>query len=202
MGVYATRVLPRLIAWAMRDRDLAAYRQRLVARARGRVLEIGVGSGLNLPLYRPPVAEVIGLDPSPALLRRARREAAAARVPVRLMEASAGAIPLPQHSIDTAVTAWTLCSVPDADEALAELRRILRPDGRLVFVEHGLSDEPGVAGWQQRLDPLWLKVSCHMNLPIGELLRRSGFVLEDLRTGYLGKGPKALTFLYEGSARP
>ncbi|MDF1586842.1 class I SAM-dependent methyltransferase [Marinimicrococcus flavescens] len=202
MNVWSRKVLPLLIAWAMRDRDLVRYRKRLVERAQGRVLEIGVGSGLNLPLYRPPASLVIGLDPSAELLRRARAEAAASPVPVCLVQGSAEAIPLAAGSVDTVVMAWTLCSVPDAAKALAELRRVLRPEGRLLFVEHGLSDEPGVAGWQQRLDPFWLKVSCHMNLKVGELLQRAGFVVEELETGYVGKGPRALTFLYEGSARP
>lgn len=202
MGIYTERVLPRLVAWAMREEALAPYRERLVAGACGRVLEIGAGSGPNLPLYRPPVREVVALDPSALLLRRARDAASGAAVPVRLVRASADAIPLPAASIDTAVTAWTLCSVPDAARALAELRRVLRPEGRLLFVEHGLSCEPGTARWQNRLDPLWLKVSCHMNLEVDELLKRAGFVVEELRTSYLGKGPKALTFLYEGSARP
>ena len=203
MGLYARHVLPRLIAWAMRHPDLAVCRCRLVPLARGRVLEVGIGSGPNLPLYagRPAVERVIGLDPSPALLARAAAAAATAACPVHLVQASADAIPLPDRSVDTLVMTWTLCSVPDARSALAELRRVLRPGGELLFVEHGLAPEPGVAAWQRRLDPLWTRLSCHLDLPVERLLRDAGFAPAALRTGYLGTGPRPLTFLYEGRAR-
>lgn len=201
MGLYSNRVLPWLTALTMRNRLLAPYRERLVPQARGRVLEVGVGSGLNLPLYGPAVELVIGLDPSAALLDRAAAMARSASRPAAFVRAAAEAIPLAGDSVDTIVMTWTLCSIPDAPRALAEMRRVLKPDGVLLFVEHGLSNEDRVAAWQHRLDPLWLRVSCHLDNPVDRLLRESGFALDALQTGYLGRGPKPLSYMYEGRAR-
>ncbi|GGG52399.1 methyltransferase [Caldovatus sediminis] len=202
MSIYGRWILPRLIDWTMRAEDLAPYRERLVPRARGRVLEVGVGSGLNLPLYGPGVEQVVGLDPSAELLRRAAPLAARAAVPVHLVRAAAEAIPLADRSVDTVVMAWTLCSLGDARAGLAEMRRVLRPGGALLFVEHGLAPEPGVAAWQHRLDPLWVRISCHLDNPVDRILREAGFEVVELASGYLGRGPKPMTFLYEGRARP
>ena len=142
MSLYQRHVLPRLLHLALRQEALAPLRERVIGAAEGRVLEIGIGSGLNLPLYGPSVRMVIGLEPAPELLRMARDRAAAARVPVELLEASAQTVPLESHSIDTVVTTWTLCTIPDAQRALAELRRVLRPGGALLFVERGRAPEP------------------------------------------------------------
>lgn len=202
MGLYSERIHPWLTALTMRNRLLAPYRKRLVARARGRVLEVGVGSGLNLPLYGPAVEFVVALDPSPALLRRAAAMVRKAGRPVSLVRASAEAIPLADGSVDTIVMTWTLCSIPDATRALSEMRRVLKPGGALLFVEHGLAPDERVAAWQHRLDPLWVKVSCHLDNPVERLLRDSGFALHEVETGYLGRGPRPLTFMYEGRARP
>ena len=201
MGLYERWILPRLIDWTMRAGDLARYRERLVPLARGRVLEIGVGSGLNLPCYSGGAERVIGLDPSPELLRRAASLAARAVCPVHLIQAAAEAIPLAERSVDAIVMSWTLCSLGDARAGLAEMRRVLRPDGELLFVEHGLAPEPGVAAWQHRLDPLWTRLSCHLDNPVERLLGEAGFEIVELRSGYLGRGPKPMTFLYEGRAR-
>ena len=203
MSVYQRHVLPRLLHLAMRQQALLPFRQRVIAAAEGRVLEVGIGSGLNLPLYRPSVSSVIGLEPSPELLRMARRRAATAPVPVELLEASAEAVPLDAASIDTVVTTWTLCTIPDAHRALAEMRRVLKPRGALLFVEHGRAPEPGVARWQDRLDPLWRRVAggCHLNRKIDDLISNSGFRLDALANARL-PGPRSHTFLYEGRARP
>ena len=133
MGFYSDRIVPHLIAFAMRNPELVAYRQRVVPAARGRVLEIGVGSGLNLPLYGPGVTEIIGLDPSPKLIAMAAKHSGASK-PVAFLESSAEAIPLDAGSVDTVVTTWTMCSIPDASAALAETRRVLRTGGELLFV--------------------------------------------------------------------
>ncbi|GAA0579058.1 class I SAM-dependent methyltransferase [Craurococcus roseus] len=202
MGFYEDKVLPRLIAWAMRTGELTRYRERLVPRAEGRVLEVGLGSGLNLPWYGRQAERVIGLEPSAELLRRAASLAARAACPVHLLRAAAEAIPLAAASIDTAVMTWTLCSLRDARAGLREVRRVLRPGGALVFVEHGLAPEPGVAAWQHRLDPLWWRVSCHLDNPVERLLAEAGFEFLELRSGYLGAGPKLATFMVEGVARP
>lgn len=201
MGFYHDRVLPLLIHLAMRQDRLAAYRRRVVSAAEGRVLEVGVGSGLNLPFYGGGVARVIGLDPSARLLGWARESGAAP--PVDLVEGSAERIPLATGSVDTIVTTWTLCSIPDARAALGEMRRVLKPAGRLLFVEHGLAPDPRVRRWQDALTPAWkhLAGGCHLNRPITELIAGSGFRIERLETGYM-PGPKPMTFMYEGAARP
>jgi len=197
MGFYEDRILPHLIASTMRHRELVPYRQRVVGAAQGRVLEIGVGAGANLPFYGLGVSEVFGLDPSQRLLRMARK---AERL--HPLEASAEAIPLDTGSVDTVVTTWTLCSIPDAHTALAEMRRVLQPGGRLLFVEHGLSPDARVRWLQNALTPVWRRIGggCHLNRPIDALIREAGGGLEKIDTGYL-RGPNPATYMYEGSAR-
>lgn len=203
MGFYQDQVLPLLIHLAMRQCNLAVYRSRVIPSAHGRVLEIGIGSGLNLPFYEPKTKEVIGLDPSAKLLGMARRSMRPRAFPLDLIEASAEAIPLDDHSIDTVVTTWTFCSIPDVKGALCEIRRVLKPGGRLLFVEHGLAPDSPVRWWQDRLTPIWKRVGggCHLNRAIGALIEGAGFRIERLATGYM-RGPKPMTFMYEGSARP
>jgi len=199
MGLYSRHMLPWLIDRAMRQKVLGPYRARVVGAAEGRVLEFGIGSGLNLPLYRAAVQTVIGVEPSSALLDRARRQAA--QMPVELIEGSAEALPLADMSVDTVVTTWTLCTIPDAARALAEAHRVLRPGGALLFVEHGRAPEPGVARWQDRLDPLWSRLAggCHLNRSIDRLIRSAGFRLDRLETSRV-PGPRTHTFLYHGRA--
>lgn len=203
MGFYRDRILPSLIDLAMRQRNLVAYRGRAIAAAEGRVLEIGIGSGLNLPFYIDKATSVIGLDPSPRLLTMARAAGSAASRKLELIEGSAETIPLEDRSVDTVVTTWTMCSILDAAQSLSDMRRVLRPTGRLIFVEHGRAPDPNVRWWQDHLTPLWQRFSggCHLNRAISELIESAGFQFERLETGYM-RGPKALTFMYEGNARP
>jgi ubiquinone/menaquinone biosynthesis C-methylase UbiE len=203
MSFYQRRVLPYLLHFAMRQETLVPFRKRVIGAAEGRVLEIGVGSGLNLPLYGLAVRSVVALEPSAELLAMAHRRAAAASVPVEFLEASAEAMPIETSSIDTLVTTWTLCTIPDAQRALAELRRVLKPGGVLLFVEHGRAPEQGVARWQDRLDPLWSRFAggCHLNRKIDALIAGSGFRIESLAHARL-PGPRTHTFIYEGCARP
>jgi ubiquinone/menaquinone biosynthesis C-methylase UbiE len=203
MGFYQDQIVPLLINWSMRQKNLAAYRSRIIPAAEGRVLEIGIGSGLNLPYYSPNVGHVIGLEPSPKLLAMARRVERTASRPVEFIEGSAEAIPLKDASVDTVVTTWTLCSIPDAPRALGDIRRVLRPAGRLLFVEHGRAPNPNVMWWQDRLTPVWKRLGggCHLNRAIGTLIEDAGFKLDRIATGYM-HGPKPMTFMYEGSARP
>ena len=158
MGFYQSYILPYLIHLAMRQQTFAAYRNRVLADAQGRVLEIGVGSGLNLPFYAPRVRQVIGLDPSSRLLAMARRTACKLDGSIELIEGSAEVLPLENGSVDTVVTTWTLCSIPDARRALGEMRRVLRPGGSLLFVEHGLAPAPKVRWWQDHLTPAWKRI--------------------------------------------
>lgn len=203
MNFYQRHVVPHLVHFAMRQHYLTPFRQHVIGVAEGRVLEVGIGSGLNLPLYGSNVRAVIGLEPSPELIRMARERDAEAAMPIEFLEASAEAVPLDDASIDTVVTTWTLCTIPDAPGALAELRRVLKPNGALLFVEHGRAPEPGVARWQDRLDPLWHRLvgGCHLNRKIDDLISGSGFRFDALANARL-PGPRTHTFLYEGRARP
>jgi len=203
MGFYQDHIVPVLINLAMRRQELVAYRSHVIPAAEGRVLEIGVGSGLNLPFYSRNVERLVGLDPSPKLLSMVRRNMKRNASPVELIEGSAEAIPLKTNSVDTVVTTWTLCSIPDADRALREMHRVLRPGGHLLFVEHGRAPEPNVRWWQDRLTPVWKRIGggCHLNRAIQMLIEDAGFKFDRLETGYI-HGPNPLTFMYEGSARP
>lgn len=202
MSWYQENIVPQLVKLAMRNRELAPYRERVLAGAEGRILEIGIGSGPNLEFYPARVKEILALEPSAKLIAMARRASAQFSRRVKFLEASAEAIPLEENSVDTVVMTWTLCSIPDAAKSLGEMRRVLKPSGRLLFVEHGLSPEAGVRKWQDRLTPLWKRFAggCHLNRPIAELLRGAGFNVTQLTTGYMKHGPKPMTFLYEGSA--
>ena len=203
MGYYERQVLPRLVHLSMRQDRFLVYRHRVVSGAKGRVLEIGVGSGLNLALYTDIVERVIGIDTSPQLLSKARHVLRRDDLSIELIEGSAEMLPLKDASMDTVVTTWTLCTIPDVHRALGEMRRVLRPSGALLFVEHGRSPDALVKRWQDRLTPAWKRLAggCHLNRPIGQLLERSGFGIERLDTGYM-KGPRPMTFMYEGRARP
>jgi ubiquinone/menaquinone biosynthesis C-methylase UbiE len=202
MGFYNDVVLPRLCDFAMRNKELVPYRKRVIGAAEGRVVEIGAGSGRNLPFYGPSAKEILALEPAPKLVAMARRASHRA-MPVSFIEASAEAIPLDDRSVDSVVTTWTLCSIPQASRALAEMRRVLRPDGKLLFAEHGLAPEESVQRWQNFLTPAWKRMGggCHLNRPIQMMIESSGFQINRLDTGYL-PGPSPMTFMYEGSARP
>ena len=203
MAFYRDVILPKLCDLAMRNKHMAPYRERVIGAAEGRVLEIGAGSGLNLPFYRPSVREILALEPAQPLIDMARCVPFGADLPVSFLEASAEAIPLDDHSVDTVVTTWTLCTIPQAATALGEVRRVLRPGGRLLLVEHGQAPDESVRRWQDWLTPAWRRISggCHLNRPIRALVETNGFQFERLETGYM-PGPKPMTFMYEGSARP
>lgn len=201
MRFYDRWVLPWLIDMAMRNHALARYRDRALRAARGDILEIGVGAGLNLPRYGAAASHICALDPSAALLCRAAARRNAASCPVALLRGVAEFLPFAEGCFDTLVMTWTLCSIPDPAAALGEMRRVLKPGGRLLFVEHGLAPEPRIARWQHVLTPGWrlLAGGCHLDRPVGELIRDAGFRLDTLATGYL-PGPKPWTFMYEGRA--
>ncbi|CCF00535.1 conserved hypothetical protein (plasmid) [Sinorhizobium fredii HH103] len=202
MGIYRDLILPKLCDLSMRNDRLRPYRERVIGGAEGRVLEIGCGSGLNLPFYRAAVREILALEPDPNLLAMARHVPDSG-MQVNFIEASAEAIPLDDRSVDTVVTTWTLCTIPGSAAALSEMRRVLKPQGRLLFVEHGLSPDRGVRWWQDALTPIWRRISggCHLNRPIRSMIEDAGFRIDRIETGYM-RGPKPMTFMYEGSARP
>ena len=202
MGFYERRVLPRLIHFGMRQKQLVPLREQLVAGARGRVLEIGVGSGLNLPFYPREIELLLGLEPSRELLQMAKRHSSWVHFPVELSEGRAEDIPLEDRAVDHVVMSWTLCSVADPVRALAEVRRVLRPGGTLLFIEHGRAPEPRLQRWQDRVTPVWRRFTggCHLNRQIDALIEQSGMRLVELEAGHLVKGPRLATYHYRGRA--
>lgn len=203
MNFYDRFILPRLLAWVMRQKPLAPYRERAAGAAKGRVLELGIGSGCNLPFYGPEVRALIGVDPSRALLNITQGKLSGAPFMVELLQASGEALPLEPQSVDTVLTTWTLCSVSDPVQVLREARRVLRPAGRLIFVEHGRAPDPEVRVWQDRITPAWRRIAggCHLNREIDKLVAVAGFDVGGQRTGYM-RGPRIATFMYEGEATP
>jgi ubiquinone/menaquinone biosynthesis C-methylase UbiE len=202
MSLYRAHVLPVLTDLVMRNKALNTERARWVSMASGVVLEIGAGSGLNFEHYGAAALTVYALDPSEALRRMAARRAQHARVPIELVAASAESIPLPSGSVDTVVTTWTLCTIPDPERALTEVCRVLQRDGRLIFIEHGRAPDQRVARWQDRLTPAWRRIAggCHLNRAIDTLLTAGGFDVPDLERGY-GPGSRVGGYLYRGVAR-
>jgi len=201
MGVYERWILPRLLDLSMRNRLLDHYRQRTIETARGLVLEVGVGSGLNLRFYSRAVDRVCGIDLAPELLRLAHTRTADTLVPVSLLQASAEHVPFAGATFDAIVMTWTLCSIASPLAALMEMRRVLKPGGDLLFVEHGLSPEIRIARWQHRLTPCWKRIGggCHLDRRMDDLIRAAGFHLNTVETGYM-TGPKPWSFMYQGSA--
>lgn len=204
MNLWERRALPFLIEKACRSSSILDERKRLVPRASGRVIEIGVGTGLNLPFYSETlVFSLTAVDPSPALLARARARLSLCPRPVELVEASACSLPWPDGSFDSAVMTYTLCSVDDPLRALAEIRRVLRPAGELFFVEHGLSPRPSTRLWQRLLTPLWRRCSgnCHLDRDVPASLREARFSARELRESE-GDGPSWTGYTFEGVASP
>lgn len=200
MGIYDKYLLPRLINMAMKSPDFARLRSELIPLAEGNVLELGIGSGLNLPFYRRGT-RITGVDPSLELQMYAREVAHDHAVDVKFVSESAEALPFEDHSFDTAVVTWTLCSIGDHCQALREVRRVLKAGGRLVFAEHGQSPEASVAKWQDRLNPIWRKIGggCNLNRRPDDAIRGAGFEFEDLEEGYL-TGPRFAAYHYRGIA--
>jgi ubiquinone/menaquinone biosynthesis C-methylase UbiE len=202
MGIWSDRVLPRIIDRGMRNDFMAEHRHRVAPLASGRVLEIGSGSGLNLPLYTNQVQHVFGLEPSAYLRDKAQELVPAASFPVDFIDASAEAIPLERDSVDTVVSSWTLCSIPDIEASLQEIRRVLRPDGRFIFIEHGRSPDQKISRWQDRLVPISTRLlGCSLNRPMDLLIEESGFRLQEMEAGYVD-GPKLISYHYIGQALP
>jgi ubiquinone/menaquinone biosynthesis C-methylase UbiE len=203
-GWYERHILPFLIDLACGVKPVRRQRAKVVPRAHGRVLEVGIGSGLNMPYYdKSRVAAIVGIDPSPALRRRAEARIARSGIPVEFVGLSAEKIPLPDAIFDSVLITYTLCSIPEPLAALEEMRRVLKPGGRLIFCEHGRAPDASVRRWQDRLTPLWSRFGggCHLNRDIPALLHAGGFECSDVQTMYL-PGPRPMTFNYWGEAIP
>jgi ubiquinone/menaquinone biosynthesis C-methylase UbiE len=203
-GWYERHILPFLIDLACGVKPVRRQRAKVVPRAHGRVLEVGIGSGLNMPYYdKSRVAAIVGIDPSPALRRRAEARIARSGIPVEFVGLSAEKIPLPDAIFDSVLITYTLCSIAEPLAALEEMRRVLKPGGRLIFCEHGRAPDASVRRWQDRLTPLWSRFGggCHLNRDIPALLHAGGFECSDVQTMYL-PGPRPMTFNYWGEAIP
>ncbi len=202
MGLYGKYVLPRLIDTACGMGDVMKRRAALIPQAQGDVLEIGIGTGLNLAYYdKTRVTRITGVDPAAQMQALARQRSLDIGIPVDMVAVDVRGIHADAGRFDTIVMTFTLCSIEDPIPALREMKRVLGDGGRLLFCEHGLATEQGVKAWQHCLTPWWkpLAGGCHLNRDIPALIQEAGFVIERLDTGYI-KGPRPMTFLYEGVA--
>src|SRR5262245_5267133 len=192
MGFYVDRILPHIINAAMRTKAITDERRRCLEPLTGAVLEIGFGSGLNLPFYPPTVTKVIGVDPSMTSARLARKRIAAAPFPVEFIGLSAERLPAEDGSFETIVSTFTMCTIPDVVAALREMRRVLRPGGHLHFDEHGRADDRRVARWQVRLNGIQQALfgGCNLNRPISTLIEHAGFTIVRLENDYLKGAPR------------
>ena len=203
MTLYEKYILPPLLNCLCSSKPVTRQRQKVLPNASGTVLEVGIGSGLNIPFYDASrVDRVIGLDPSLELNALAQCVAASHSVAVDFLIGDAQAIDLPSNSVDTVVVTYTLCTIPDALSACREMSRLLKPSGRLVFCEHGLAPDASVARWQARIDPFWgmFAGGCHLNRDIPRLLDDAGFVLENLEQMYLPSTPRFAGYNFWGIA--
>jgi ubiquinone/menaquinone biosynthesis C-methylase UbiE len=201
LSFYAEHVLPRAMDLLMRGDELAAIRARVAYELSGEVLEVGFGSGLNVAHYPPAVTRLLAVDPATVGRKLAAPRVAASSVPIAYIGLDGQLLPLPADSVDHALTTWTLCTIPDVERALLEIKRVLRPGGSLHFIEHGRSRDPKVARRQDRLTPVQRRIAggCRLNRPIDTLIAGSGLDLTQLNTYYLS-GLKSVNFSYEGVA--
>ena len=202
MGLYDRYVLPRMLDFVMQVKPIMRQRAKVVPLAHGRVLEVGIGSGLNLSFYdKSKMTALLGLDPSPELQAMAKKRASEAGIDVDWLQLSSERIPLPDDSVDSIVITYTMCTIPDVGTALREMRRVLRPRAQMYFVEHGLAPDASVRKWQDRLNPVWGKIAggCNINRNVPKLLEDAGLHLDEVETMYL-PGFRPLTFNYWGSA--
>lgn len=202
MGFYQDRVLPGLIDLVLGTRAIGELRQRVVADLDGEVLEVGFGSGLNVPYYPAGVDRMRVVDPSAGGRKLAAKRIAASRVPIEFVGLDGQDLPLGDNTVDHVLTTWTLCTIPDAERALAEMHRVVRPGGTLHFLEHGRAPQPRLAKWQDRLTPLQRRIGggCHINRQIDELISGSGFEIKRMENYFLDEPPKLTGYMFEGIA--
>ena len=203
MGIWGERILPRLVDRALSTEEVNARRKLACQGLQGRVLEIGFGSGLNLGYYAAAVTEVLAVEPSDLAWRLAQPRVDRLAAPVRRAGLDGERLELADASVDTALSTYTLCTIPDVAAALLEVRRVLRPGGRLHFVEHGRAPEASVQRWQHRIHPLHSRLAggCHLDRPIDRLIADAGFTITDLDQQY-GTGPRWFSYIYRGQATP
>ncbi len=202
MGFYDNHILPHAINFMCGMKPIRLQRQKVVPSASGRILEVGMGTGLNMPFYSGDNVEVLyGLEPNEKSRKMAARPISEAGLNVEMIGLDGQEIPLDNNSVDTVVLTYTLCTIPDAYKAMAEMRRVLKPGGKLLFSEHGKAPDAAVAKWQNRINPTWKKMAggCNLNRDIPELIKAGGFTFESLDEMYV-PGPKFAAYTYWGSA--
>jgi ubiquinone/menaquinone biosynthesis C-methylase UbiE len=203
MGFYEEHILPRGVNWTMCWARFSKLRKQYLKDVGGKVLEVGFGSGLNLPHYTPRVTHLYALDPSQLGRRLAKKRIRRASFPVEFVDLKGNRFDLPDHSVDSVVSTWTLCTIPDPIAALKEIKRVLKPEGNYYFLEHGLSPDHEVARMQNWWNPIqkWCAGGCHVNREIDSLIRDSGFKILGHKRFYMD-GPKVLSYMYSGAASP
>ena len=201
MNWYGRWILPRLLDWTMSGEPYATYRQQLLAPLSGQVLEIGFGTGLNLAYYPQTVTSLTVIDPNPGMVAVARSRILETALPITSEPLRGEALSMPDSSFDWVVSTWTLCSIAQVEQALQEIRRVLKPDGHFAFIEHGLSPDPELQVWQHRLTPLQKRIAdgCHLDRAIADLIQKF-FTLESLETFYAENTPKVGGYFYRGVA--
>ena len=203
MSFYEDRILPHIIDCACSMGQLMKLRSQVVPHARGRVLEVGMGSALNLEFYNPDQVEMVyGLEPSGGMRRKAQPNLARSPVKVEWLDLPGEKIPLEDHSVDTVLLTFTLCTIPDWHAALQQMKRVLKPGGELLFLEHGESPHDSTRKWQHRVTPGWKKLAggCHLNRNIADLIRQAGFEILELENLYIPKAPKIAGYIHKGRA--
>lgn len=201
MGFYSRKILPYLLDWAMSDQSLTAYRQDVLANVQGEVLEIGFGTGLNLSYYPEDIHKIIAIDANPGVNALAQKRIQASSITVDHRVLNGENLPMADNTFDSVVSTWTLCSIANVEQALKEIYRVLKPGGRFFFVEHGLSNEPNIQVWQNRLTPLQKIIAdgCHLNRNIRQLVENQ-FNTVTLEEFYADKTSKIIGYLYKGVA--
>ncbi|MDX2098702.1 MAG: class I SAM-dependent methyltransferase [Leptolyngbyaceae cyanobacterium bins.59] len=201
MGFYSQRILPYLFDWSLSSTSLTPYRQEILADVQGAVLEIGFGTGLNLPYYPNHIRKIVTVDPNPGVHKLAQKRIAESPIAVEHQLLTSESLPMPDHTFDSVVSTFTLCSIADVEQALSEIYRVLKPSGRFFFVEHGLGPEPGMQVWQNRLTPLQKIIGdgCHLNRNMRELIDRH-FDSVKIAEKYVEGLPKVGAYLYKGIA--
>jgi len=203
MSLYRHHVFPWVLELVMNQRVFRKLRDEVLAPTTGRVLEIGFGTGINLLHYPPGTRRLVAVDSNPAMARLARRRGDASHIEVEHHPLSAEALPFGDGSFDTVVSTFTLCSIPDLQRALAEVKRVVKPGGEFLYLEHGLSPDEAVARWQRRINPAWKTIGdgCHLDRDPTAELRRAGFLIDRVRNFYLPHGMKFAGYMYLGAAR-
>jgi len=203
MSFYDEKILPHVLHLACGTKPILKQREKIVPQAEGRILEIGMGSGINIGYYNPAKVEKLwGLEPSVGMREKAKSRVAAAPFDLEWLDLPGEEIPLDNKSVDTIVLTYTLCTIPDWLSAVKQMRRVLKPGGKLLFSEHGKAPDEAVKKWQARINPFWMSIAggCHLNRDIPQLLIEGGFNIKEMDTLYVPKTPKVAAFTYWGYA--